>query len=385
MMQLSREMLAKAIVSIHRFVRFSWIYGPRRAAFKAAGRLRWGRATLMSLRPWPAARDVGVIGCGQFAFATIGYVITTRIGNCFFAHFDPDPEAARSFARFYGSRTRDSALAAIKDKRVRTVYVASNHASHADYAVAALEAGKDVYVEKPIAVTNQQLARLLRAREKATGRLFAGYNRPFSKAVRELKSACGAVDGPLTLSCVVAGHVLAGGHWYRRPEEGTRICGNVGHWLDLMVHILSWRGLPKAWQISCTWSNPSARDEDVVIALTSTRGDLVSIVITARSEPFEGISEQIFLQWGDVQATIDDFRRMTVHKGSRRVARRYWPKDVGHVAAIMQPFVDASRNFEEVVHSTRLMLAITEMVSTGTRLRDFSFAAESVAAEGMQS
>ncbi|MBS0243946.1 MAG: hypothetical protein JSS20_17365, partial [Proteobacteria bacterium] len=203
--------------------------------------------------------------------------------------------------------------------------------------------------------------------------LYAGYNRPFSAAIRDLRTHCLKADGALTLVCTIQGHALGPDHWYRRPEEGTRICGNVGHWLDLMVHIRSWNGLPQQWRIDCVWSNEQVRDDDLTIVLSSSLGDLVTITLTARAEPFEGISEMITLQWGDVAATIEDFRAMTVHVGSRRIRRRYWPKDVGHVAAVMQPFSDEKREFQEVERSTHLMLAIADMIRSGIRSRSFAF------------
>jgi predicted dehydrogenase len=366
--------------SVHKLLRFMFIYGPRRSFFKVAGRTRLGRAWMLGIWPWPRNRNIGVIGCGQFAFATIGYVIATRLGNRFASSYDQDARAAATFARFYGCTPMRTAADLIADPLVQTVYVASTHSTHAEYAIAALRAGKSVYVEKPVAVSRQQLCALLEAEQSSRRRLFAGYNRPFSAAIQELKTYCTGVEGPLTLCCVIVGHMIPTGHWYRDPGEGTRICGNVGHWLDLMVHIMSWRWLPCDWRIVCEWSDPSVRDDNLAITLSSNEGDLVNIVITSRSDPYEGVTEMIVLQWGAVLATIDDFRRMTLRKGSWVVQRRYWPKDVGHAAAIMQPFGGLERALQEVEASTLLMLSIAEMVREGRRSRDFSFANQSGAA-----
>ncbi len=364
---------------LRKLLRFAAIYGPGRALVKAMGRLRVGFSLGGRGRGYPG---VGVIGCGQFAFSTIAYFVrrSARLVAC----HDVDAKAGASFSRLYGAKSVPDTAAILADPAIEIVYVASNHASHAEYAIAALEAGKRVYVEKPVAVTLPQLAALHAAvgAGDRSAKIFAGYNRPFSGAVRHLVERLGNPSGPLTLSCFISGHVIGPEHWYRRPEEGTRICGNVGHWLDLAVHLLSLRHLPDRWHIMLAWTNPESRDDDVAISLTSESGDLVNIVLTARSEPFEGINETINLQWGGLIAKIDDFRAMTVWEGVKLKRSRYWPKDVGHRLATLQPF-HGGRNWGEVEHSSLLMLRIADMVVRGERSADFSFASEYATLEAL--
>jgi hypothetical protein len=94
------------------------------------------------------------------------------------------------------------------------------------------------------------------------------------------------------------------------------VCGNIGHWLDLLVHMLVWRGLPDRLQISITSAADSELDDNVCIAIRSDRADLFSVTLTSRSEPFEGINETINFQHGETNCKIDDFRRMTVWQGA---------------------------------------------------------------------
>ncbi len=360
--------------------RFATIYGPSRTLFKAAGRLRLRLPSLSRRRN----ADIGFIGCGQFAFATIGFFLQRRFGPRVAACYDIDDAAAQSLARgLRVARVCSNADQLLDTTGLRLVYVASNHASHADYAARALERGLDVYVEKPIAVDQAQLLQLLHARAGARGRLFAGYNRPFSTAVRELRE-CTPIDpqGGISLQCFVAGHQLGPDHWYRRPDEGTRVCGNVGHWLDLFVHILSWRGLPDLLQISLSWADATEPDDNVAITIRSDRADLFSVMLSSRCEPFEGINETINFQHGQTTAKIDDFRRMTVWQGPRLRSRRYWPKDVGHRDAILQPFTPGpGRDWREVELSTLLMLHIADMVRQQQTQSDFSIAGQRAALE----
>jgi predicted dehydrogenase len=362
-----------AAAAIRKLVRFIAIHGPSRTWYKAAGRLRipYGLPTLRK-----STRRIGVIGCGQFAYATIAYFLQRSFGHCIAACYDVDANARASFARAMRvPRVCETAHELLGVPGLEAVYIASNHSSHADYAASVVRAGITAYVEKPVAVDFRQLVTLLAALKQGTGRIFAGYNRPFSAAIRLLRQQLRIVpDQGISLQCFVSGHMIGPDHWYRRPEEGTRVCGNIGHWLDLFVHVLAWRRLPDKLEISIAWADAEERDDNVSITITTDLHDLFTVMLTSRCEPFEGINETVDFQHGDTICKIDDFRSMTLWQGARRMRRRFWPKDVGHRLAIAQPFRDEQeRDWDEVVLSTLLMLHIADMVRAGSRYSTYSF------------
>ncbi|MBI3351098.1 MAG: Gfo/Idh/MocA family oxidoreductase [Nitrospirae bacterium] len=328
----------------------------------------------MARRFGSSVRDVALIGCGQFAYSNIGYALLTKRGLCIKSCYDIDLKAASSLADGLSVMTVAAEVDEImRDPDVKVVYVASNHASHSDYAIRAITANKAVYIEKPISVTFEQLKRLAQARRNASSKVYAGYNRPFAPAIKELKRTCDDFGQPLTLSCFILAHQLAPDHWYRDEGEGSRICGNAGHWIDLAIHMLSWGNLPDKWVIDLTWADDHQRDENLVINLTSERHDLINIVFSARTEPFEGVSERINFQLGSTIARIDDFRSMTLWKGESLRRFKFTPKDAGHTTAILQPFHELRRNFDEVEMSTALMLKIADMIAKKERSARFMF------------
>lgn len=357
---------------IRKLTRFILLYGPSRVLFKVAGRLRF--------KPFLGALGgrgtVGVIGCGQFAFSTVSYFLRNS-GQKVLACYDVDRASAETFARSLGVPiVCASADALLNHPGVECVFVTSNHASHAAYAASALHARKVVYVEKPIAVTTSQLISIERAKRRTGGLVYAGYNRPFSPAICELRDLLDVrAGGGISFSCFVAGHLLDKDHWYRRPGEGTRICGNLGHWIDLFLHMLAWRGMPDHLSISLNWAAESEPDDNLVLSVSSDLGDICAIMLTSRSEPFEGINESIQIQHSTTLCKIDDFRTMTVWKGGKVIRKRYWPKDPGHRMAIAQPFSHGpGRDWAEVLLSTLLMLRVAQMVQTGTRFSTCSVA-----------
>jgi len=362
---------------ISKLLRFFKIYGIGKTLFKAAGRSR-GKIKILGLLLKKRKRnpDIGVIGCGQFTHSTLGYAITKKYGNRFLDCYDSDFKAAESFADFYNinNHSQDSRYIFDND-RIKYVFIASNHASHTDYAIEALSKNKTVYIEKPIAVNMEQLSKLLLCVKRSSKPIFAGYNRPFSKAIIELKKHTPTnVALPITLNCFVSAHKLKATHWYRDPKEGTRICGNVGHWIDLAIHILSWNQLPDQWDIQIAYSDSIENDDNLSITLTSSKGDLIVIVMTSRTEPFEGINETINFQHGHTICKIDDFRSCTIWKKANLIKKSYWPKDIGDTQALYQPFEEKPfREWGEVVKSTILTIHIAEMVKQNNSFSSFSF------------
>lgn len=345
-------------------LRFFLIYGLFRTIIKVAGRTRWVFLRFFFKSSYIHQKKVvSLIGCGQFGFATMSYFLQKIKYNCFLECFDIDNTQSETAANFWGYRKVDDVTDLINNPQCKYVYIASNHCTHTPYAIQAIRAGKIVYVEKPIAVTYDQLSDLLIELKKYPTLIYAGYNRPYSKAILQLRYFLKDLNLPFTLGCFISGHKIGLEHWYRKPEEGTRVCGNIGHWLDLSIHLFNMRGyIPMKYEINVIQSDSTDLDDNLTISYSTDYGDLVSITLTSREEPFEGINETINLQCGNVISKIDDFRKQQIWVGNRKYSYSYFPKDVGHARCILQPFIKNNRDFKEVIYSTLLMLKIKEMV-----------------------
>lgn len=349
---------------IIKVIRFTQIYGPSRTFTKVAGRLRFG--AFLGKFTSRKGKDISIVGCGQFAFSTISYFLKKQKGNRFLSCYDIEEQHAKSLGEFYNFDHIEKSYEDLLRHNPKYLYIASNHYTHTDYAIKALKENIDVYVEKPISVNWKQFTRLLETIRVSKGKIYAGYNRPFSQAIIDLSNFIKDKNMPMSISYFISGHKIEEDHWYRKPEEGTRICGNVGHWLDLTVHLFHQRGrIPVQISIIVNYSNINEPDDNIVITMTTELHDIVTVMLTSRSEPFEGINETINIQCDNVIAKVDDFRTMTIWQEEKLIKKRYWPKDVGHRRAIMQPFETDNkqkRDWHEVELSTILMLHITDMV-----------------------
>lgn len=373
-------------IKLKRLWRSIRMWGVHRTLAKVANR------TSLPIRPVitlvPRKRDTLLVGCGQFGASTASFFISKVEGNRLLACYDINDRSAERIRRAYGYKQVSSDYSDMLDlPGAKYVLIASNHASHTNQAIEALKRGLTVHVEKPISVTWEQLAELKAAVEGHEDKFFVGYNRPFAKALFQLREHLPAGDGPFTIDCFVAGHAIDPTHWYYDPAEGTRICGNVGHWIDMSVHLLSQRSLPDNLTIDIAYSDAELREENFALSMTSDRGDLVNMVFTTRGEPFDGVNETIHIQHGPLMAKIDDFRTMKLWNHDELHTFRYRPKDVGHRASVVQMFDTSpryARPWNEVLFSTMLMLHITDMVRAGETSGDFSLSATRAKIDAIQ-
>ena len=127
----------------------------------------------------------------------------------------------------------------IHDKDVNLVFVTSRHDSHARYVTEALRAGKSVFVEKPLALNNEELEDILSAYAEAEQAgtaplLMVGYNRRFSEPVRAIQQLFAGRTEPLAMHYRVNAGLTPLTHWMQHPDQGGRFIGEGGHFIDVM-------------------------------------------------------------------------------------------------------------------------------------------------------
>ncbi len=351
------------------------IWGLQRTIAKIINRFSLPIRPVISM--FPRKKDFLLVGCGQFGLSTASFFISKKLGNRFLGCYDINESQALRAQKTYGySHVTTSFDDLLALEGAKYIFIASNHASHAPQSIAAIEKDLTVHVEKPIAVNWKQLANLVKALKNKENKIFVGYNRPFAKATKLIRENLSDKDAPLTIQSFVVGHAINHDHWYYDPEEGTRICGNIGHWIDLSVHLLSQSNIPDYWDINVAYGDIKNREENISISMTSNRGDLVMITFSVRGEPFDGVTETINIQHDNLMVKIDDYQSMKLWKEDFYRNYKFWPKDVGHSNSVTQMFSknnEYKRPWKEVLYSTILMLQITDMVKEKTTHSKFSF------------
>lgn len=118
-----------------------------------------------------------------------------------------------------------------------TVFIATRHNTHAGYAARALDAGKHVFVEKPLALSLEELDRVVAAEQASSGMITVGFNRRFSPMIEKARATLQSVPGPMMMLYRVNAGDIPADSWIQRPEGGGRILGEICHFIDTMTYL----------------------------------------------------------------------------------------------------------------------------------------------------
>jgi len=226
---------------------------------------------------------------------------------------------------------------------VNLVVIATRHASHGDLARRGLEAGKHVFVEKPLAVTEDELNNVLAAAASG-GTLMVGFNRRFSPLARVAQEFFKARQTPLSINYRVNAGRVSPNHWVQDRSEGGRIIGEVCHFVDF-VHFLTGSLTTRVFAEAIASRNSEATDEDsVFITLRLADGSNASIAYLAEGDKALA-KERIEIFGGGRSLVIDDFRSATAYENGREKTRKLREQDKGQrdeIKAVMSVVLEGS-------------------------------------------
>ncbi|HTD76497.1 MAG TPA: Gfo/Idh/MocA family oxidoreductase, partial [Chloroflexota bacterium] len=253
----------------------------------------------------------GVIGAGNFARSVLLPTlkkldgvdlrgVATALG----------PSAHQTAARFGFGYAATDWRQVVDDAQVDAVVIATRHDVHARVAAAALRAGKSVFLEKPMALSADQLEDLLEAWRSGGRILQVGFNRRFAPTYQRLKAEFAARRDPLVMTYRVNAGPVSPTSWVVDPVQGGgRLVGEVCHMVDLLVDLTDAR-------VTSVYAEPisAATGDDVVLTLRFADGSIGTIVYASggdRSLP----KEQLEVLGGGRAAVLDDFRTLRVYAG----------------------------------------------------------------------
>ena len=280
---------------------------------------------------------IGFVGAGNYATsmllphlasdggAHLATVATTRSLSAV--------NAQRKFG--FATMTTD-ASSVLADPDLDAVFVVTRHASHADFVCRALESGKAVFVEKPLALTEESLERVVETIVRTgNDRLMVGFNRRFAPLFTELRSRFGPVDVPVSARYLVNAGRLDPTSWYLNEElEGSRFLGEGGHFIDTLSAFIGHDPVEVHAQ-----QTPGGGDLHVTLRFAD--GSLGAVTYATGGDG-RFPKETLDVTGGGRNARLDNFTRATVWGRGGKDTKRSLGQDKGQKAQLAA-FVEAVR------------------------------------------
>ena len=310
---------------------------------------------------------IGFVGAGNYAssmllpglaamdHAYLAHVATTR-----------SLSAVNAQRRFGFTTASTDADAVFDDPDLDAIFIVTRHHTHAAMVCRALETGKAVFVEKPLALTRDELDLIVEVVAKTgNDRLMVGFNRRFAPLLVQMKSEFGALSGSSVTRYLVNAGPLAADSWYVNDAlEGSRFTGEGGHFIDTLSW---WAGsLPEE---VCSANGPE--QDDVLVTLRFQNGSSGTIAyLTGGNSRYQ--KETLDATGGGRSARLDNFKKAAVWAGKRQqTLRPRGGQDKGQRAELAR-FVEAVLAgaampipVESLIATTRATIAVRESLLSG--------------------
>jgi len=295
-------------------------------------------------RPPASAGRVGLIGAGNFASQVLLPAIAAS-GADLDTVVSSGGTSATLAAQKFGARHASSSTSDVFDSAtIDTVVVATRHDSHAGYVEQAMRVGKHVFVEKPLAMTKDQLDSVVTCIQElnSAGRpspmLTVGFNRRYAPITVRMATLLAKQGGPKALNLTMNAGAIPPSHWTQDPAVGGgRIVGEACHFIDLARHLV---GKPIT-DVTSTFLTGASSADTATISLTFADGSIATVNYFANGSK-RYPKERIEVFSGGRVLVNDNFRTLRAYGWPGVRTMRVRGQDKGH-RACMAAFIDAVR------------------------------------------
>jgi len=317
---------------------------------------------------------VGCIGAGSFASSVIFPNLQSMKGVRLQSVGTISGAGAASAQRAFKFQTAEQSSELLNDPNVDTVFILTRHDTHAYHAAQALQAGKPVFIEKPLAINREQLAQL---QEVYAGQLEArrapfvmvGFNRRFAPFTEKIRQFFAGRREPMMVHARINAGYIPHDHWVH--TQGGRIVGEFCHFVDWArfvigspIHSVAATGLPDGAQHA---------PDNITVTLRFQDGSVANLLYLANGD--RSVSKEFFEVFcqGAI-ARLHDFRELELARNGK-VQKSKSVQDKGHRQEL-QLTIEAIRSgkpspisFEELVEVTETTFLVQHALATGEVIR----------------
>lgn len=313
---------------------------------------------------------LGVLGAGLFANSTLLPILKNNkdfelvgIASSGGLHAQ---HSGKKFGFQYATSSEDEI---IKDKNINTVAILTRHDTHADLIVKALKAGKNVFVEKPLAITPKQLDQVKKALVTHHSSLVTvGFNRRFSPLAQALHASLLTRHEPLHAHYRVNAGFISADHWTQDPAiGGGRIIGEACHFIDVITFLVG--ASPVSVSAHALPNNGKYSEDNVSMTFTFADGSIGVVDYLANGDKSMP-KERLEAFCGGMVAALDDYMSLSVVKDGKKKEERIaqdkgWRAEMAAFAESIKSGGEPPILYEQIMAVTKSTFAAVESIRSG--------------------
>lgn len=223
----------------------------------------------------------------------------------------------------------------IDDENIDLILISTRHDSHAEISIESLKNDKHTFVEKPVAILEQDVKKVIESAKNSNGQLFIGFNRRFAPFTKRIKKKINNIPGPKIINYTIRSDNLPIDHWALDPDKGGgRILGEMVHFIDYINFIIN-SEITDISSYKIEKNNDKIKTiDDVSVTLKYKDGSIGNIVYSSiGSEEYP--KENIQLHAGSNTFVIDDFKRLYSYSNKVNI-KKLRRQDKGHLNELIE-------------------------------------------------
>ncbi|HMZ99713.1 MAG TPA: bi-domain-containing oxidoreductase [Ferruginibacter sp.] len=227
---------------------------------------------------------------------------------------------AKNVANKFGFNFCSSSVNDVLGKQeVNTIFIATPHNSHAELTIQSLQAGKAVFVEKPLAINTDQLQEVIETKKKHNYPLMVGFNRRFAPVSIQVKKEFASAGEPIVMNMRINAGMIPKDNWLQQKDVGAgRIIGEMCHFIDLMQFFTGSEPVRVFAECISTSNDKITPADNISIVVKFKDGSVGNLTYLANGD--KGMPKELIEVFGGSRiGVINDFRDGLIYKSGKTV------------------------------------------------------------------
>ena len=353
---------------------FQKIYGEIESSKSIASILNYSNTTysntveITSNSAEKGTKGIAIVGAGNFTKMTMLPAMKGLDANLQYIISSGGLSGTTLAKKFSIANSTTDYDAVLKDDNVNTVMITTRHNLHAPMVIKAIEAGKNVFVEKPLALNDEELDKVVEVYKKSNVSLTVGFNRRFSPHAVKMKEAIGQGDTPINVIATMNAGAIPADVWVHDLKVGGgRIVGEACHFIDLIAYYTGSKVTSVC--MNAMGVNPEENTDNATLLLKFANGSTGVVNYFANgSKAYSKERVEIYSQ--ERTLILDNWRKLKAYgfKGFKGLKTKMnkghkaqFHKMVDHVNNGGSPLIE----MDSLVNTTKASFAAIESLKTG--------------------